>query len=493
MKKLNENEIEQTALEMLGKLGFEDLFGPEIGPDGNPSTGSGQEREDYAQVVLNTRLAKVIKSINKGLPDDCVQEVIKKVQSFSSPDLIVNNEQFHKYLFDGVGVEYKKLNGEIKHDIVRIIDFDNIENNDFLAVNQFKIIENRENRRPDIVIFINGLPLVIIELKNPENPTADIQGAFDQLQTYKQLIPSIFQYNELLIISDGIEARAGTITSDWERFMPWKTIDGEKIIGEHEPQMKVMIEGMLNKRVLLDLIHHYVVFEKTRTGTLKKVAAYHQYYAVNKAIEATMRAMGKHGVAPSSPALLPGGEGGESSALNPQPWQAEDFMVAEKNYRGGFYFSGLIKEARTLRKKQTKAEEFLWNIIRNKQFMGLKFRRQHQIGKYIVDFYCDEKKLIIELDGEVHESEKQKKHDKTRDKYLTTLGNKVLRFANNRIFDDIETVLENIANLVFNPLPGPLPKGEGNSNRVSNYSLSGDLYGGLVCQDTFPNDLRWIL
>jgi len=286
LKKLSEDEVENNALDYFQKLGFKKLFGPAIAFDGETP-----ERDDYVQVILKGRLAKAIKSINKGLPDTCIQEVAKKVQYFSSPDLIVNNEQFHKYLFNGVGVEYKKPNGEVKHDIARIIDFDNIENNDFLAVNQFKIIENRENRRPDIVIFINGLPLVIIELKNPENPTADIQGAFDQLQTYKQLIPSIFQYNELLIISDGIEARAGTITSDWERFMPWKTIDGERIIGEHEPQMKVMIEGMLNKRVLLDLIHHFVVFEKTKSATLKKVAAYHQYYAVNKAVERTLKAV----------------------------------------------------------------------------------------------------------------------------------------------------------------------------------------------------------
>jgi type I restriction enzyme R subunit len=283
---MNEEQIEKEALEILEKLGYEILFGPSIAPDGEAP-----ERDDFSQVILKNRLEKAIKKINKNLPESCVIEVIKKVQSLPSPDIIVNNEQFHKYLFDGVGVEYKKPDGEIKHDIIKIIDFDNIENNDFLAVNQFKIIENRENRRPDIVLFINGLPLVIIELKNPENPMADIQDAFDQIQSYKQLIPTIFQYNEILIISDGIEARAGSITSDWERFMPWKTIDGKKIISENEPQMKVMLEGMLSKQVLLDLIHYFVVFEKTRKAILKKIAAYHQYYAVNKAVERTLIAV----------------------------------------------------------------------------------------------------------------------------------------------------------------------------------------------------------
>jgi len=297
---MNENEIEQTALELLGKLGYETLYGPDCVEASIQSHEDEEkheyytdyaERESFSDIILKSRLKKALIRINLTIPDDAIEQAIKKVTTLSSPELITNNEQFHKYIFEGVSVEYKTKTGDIKHDIVRIIDFDNVINNDFVTINQFKIIENRENRRPDIVIFINGLPLVIIELKNPENPTADIQEAFDQLQTYKKLIPSIFQYNELLIISDGIEARAGTITSDWERFMPWKTIDGKKVIGENEPQMKVMIEGMLNKKVLLDLIHHFVVFEKTKSATLKKVAAYHQYYAVNKAVERTLKAV----------------------------------------------------------------------------------------------------------------------------------------------------------------------------------------------------------
>ncbi|MCX8093724.1 MAG: type I restriction endonuclease subunit R [Candidatus Goldbacteria bacterium] len=281
-----ESEIEKEALDLLKDLGYEILFGPEIGPDG-----SFKEREEYDQVILKSRLLNSIKKINKNFPDSVYEEVIKKIIALPSPDTVTNNEQFYRYLFDGVGVEYRKKDGEIKYDIVKLIDFDNPENNDFIAVNQFKIIENKENRRPDIVIFINGLPLVLIELKNPDTPDADIQDAFNQIQTYKQVIPTIFQYNQILIISDGIEAKAGTITSDWERFMPWKTIDGNKIVSETEPQMRVIIEGMLNKKVLLDLIHYFIVFEKSRQQTLKKLAAYHQYYAVNKAIDTTLKAI----------------------------------------------------------------------------------------------------------------------------------------------------------------------------------------------------------
>lgn len=283
---MHETEIEKEALDILKELGYEIIFGPETGPDG-----LFPERQEYSQVIFKERLEKSLRLINKNLPDSAIEEAIKKIQSFNSPDLITNNEQFYRYLFDGVGVEYRKKDGEIKYDIIKIVDFNNLDNNDFLAVNQFKIIENKENRRPDIVLFINGLPLVLIELKSPDTPDADIQQAFSQIQTYKQVIPTIFQYNQILIISDGIEARAGTITSDWERFMPWKTIDGEKIISENEPQMPVLIKGMLNKNVLLDLIHYFIVFEKTRMKTLKKIAAYHQYYAVNKAIESTLKAL----------------------------------------------------------------------------------------------------------------------------------------------------------------------------------------------------------
>jgi type I restriction enzyme R subunit len=171
-----------------------------------------------------------------------------------------------------------------------LVDFNNPENNEFLAINQFTIIEHNQNKRPDIILFINGLPLVVIELKNAVDENATLKTAFNQLQTYKQAIPSLFTYNELLIISDGWDAQCGTITSDWGRFMSWKTKDGKTTEDELTPQMEVMFNGMLNKSTLLDLIKHFIVFEKDKHKILKKVAAYHQYYAVNKAVITTKQA-----------------------------------------------------------------------------------------------------------------------------------------------------------------------------------------------------------
>ena len=211
-----------------------------------------------------------------------------------SPNALINNETFHKYLTEGVDVEVRTADG-IRGEKVYIVDCANAENNEFLAVNQFTIIEGNQNKRPDIILFVNGLPLVVIELKNAVDENATIKSAYNQLQTYKQAIPSLFTYNELLIVSDGWDALCGTITSDFGRFMSWKTKDGETTADHLQPQMEVMFYGMLNKKTLLDLIHQFVVFEKSDTKTLKKVAAYHQYYAVNKAVESTVIASSSNG------------------------------------------------------------------------------------------------------------------------------------------------------------------------------------------------------
>ena len=217
---ITESEIEQLSLDILKELGYKTLYGPDISIDG-----AKPERDDYFNSVLIERLLEAIGRINPRIPKTAQEEALKKVLRDKTPSLIINNHNFHKLLVDGVDVEYKKA-GRIVGDKVWFFDFKNISNNEFLAVNQFTVIENNNNRRPDIVIFVNGLPLVVIELKNPADENATIKTAFKQFETYKMQIPSIFNYNEILIISDGNEARAGTITSDWERFLPWKTIDG---------------------------------------------------------------------------------------------------------------------------------------------------------------------------------------------------------------------------------------------------------------------------
>ena len=229
---------------------------------------------------------------------------MRAVQRISSPELLSNNETFHRFLTDGVPVQYR-LDGDEKGDYVWLIDFENLLNNEFLAVNQYTVIENNQNKRPDILLFVNGIPLVLIELKNPADENATITKAFDQIQTYKATIPSLFTFNALCVISDGLECRGGSVSAGFNRFMMWKSSDGRTEASRFSPQIETLAKGMLNPATLLDLVRNFIVFEKskkedpktgiTQVQTEKKVSAYHQYYAVNKGIESTIKASGKGG------------------------------------------------------------------------------------------------------------------------------------------------------------------------------------------------------
>jgi type I restriction enzyme R subunit len=282
---LFESEIEQIALEILrDDNGYTLVYGPDI------SEGAAKERE-LTEVVLQDRLRAAIDRINPTMPADARDDAFKKALRARFTTVIDNNEAFHNLLTDGVDVKFGVGEGKSKSDKVRLIDFDNPNNNEFLAVNQFTVLENHNNKRPDIVIFINGLPLVVIELKNPADENADVQAAFSQLQTYQQLIPSLFTCNAFLVASDGWFAKIGTISSDYSRFMDWKSADGKTVVDtKHYSELEPMIKGLLNKQTLLDAIRHFIVFEKTKEATIKKIAAYHQYYAVNRAIVSTIRA-----------------------------------------------------------------------------------------------------------------------------------------------------------------------------------------------------------
>lgn len=285
---ITENEIEEIALSYLQGLGYTYQLGTVISPDGE------HPERQYNEVVLVTRLRDAIDKLNPNISQDAKEDALKKVLRTESPNALINNENFHRYLTDGVDVEMRTESG-IRGEKIYIVDFESPENNEFLAVNQFTVVEGNQNKRPDIILFVNGLPLVVIELKNAVDENANLKSAFNQLQTYKQAIPSLFTYNSLLIISDGWDARCGTITSDYGRFMTWKTKDGQTTADHLQPQMEVMFHGMLNKHTLLDLIRQFIVFEKSDSKTLKKVAAYHQYYAVNKAVESTVTASGNNG------------------------------------------------------------------------------------------------------------------------------------------------------------------------------------------------------
>lgn len=288
---LMESEIEQIALDIIGEEnGYSVLYGPEI------SEGDNKERE-YTEVALAGRLRVAIDRLNPDIPADAREDACKRALRTAFSTVIDNNEAFHRLLSDGVDVKYGIGEGKSRTDKVWLIDFANPENNEFLAVNQFTVLENHNNKRPDIVLFINGLPLVVVELKNPADENAGVQAAFNQLQTYQQLIPSLFTYNAFLVISDGWFAKIGTLTSDYARFMEWKSADGKNIVdSKRQSELEPMIKGLLNKQTLLDVIRHFIVFEKCKEKTLKKIAAYHQYYAVNRAIGSTVRASAEPGV-----------------------------------------------------------------------------------------------------------------------------------------------------------------------------------------------------
>ena len=302
MSSLTEDAIERMALEELQALGWQTAFGPDIAPDG-----ARPERESYGDVVLKGRLREVLERINPDMPDAAIEEAMRRVLTPESPALIENNRRFHQMLTDGVDVSWMGPEGE-QHGKVWLIDIQNLDNNDWLAVNQFTVIENKHERRPDIVLFVNGLPLVVIELKNPGSAQATLRAAFNQLQTYKQEIPSLFVYNELLVISDGMQARFGTLTSGWDRFMPWRTIDGTDLYrepgnerqteGDLKPGLEVLLRGMLERQRFLDYVLNFITFEDTGGGTAgiaKKAAGYHQYHAVNQALASTLVACGMEG------------------------------------------------------------------------------------------------------------------------------------------------------------------------------------------------------
>ncbi len=288
MAVISEDHIEQITIQEFIDLGFQYLNGLEISPEG-----LFRER-DYNEVVLKNRLQEAIAKLNPTIPHEAQEEALRKVLRSDSPDLFQNNYQFHKYLTEGVDVEYRK-GDRIAGDKVWLLDYENPNNNEFLVINQFTVIENNVNKRPDVILFVNGLPLVVIELKNAVDENADVYSAFNQLQTYKQTIPSLFQYNALLIVSDGWDALYGSLTSPKQFFVPWKSIDGKLVADEDIPQMEVMAKGMLNKSVLLDLIRHFTMFHNNEEQLIKIISRYHQYFAVNKALETTTNATAING------------------------------------------------------------------------------------------------------------------------------------------------------------------------------------------------------
>jgi len=299
MKPITEDKIENFAIEILQSIGWEYVHGLLIAPGAEQA-----ERESFEQIVLVDRLRKTVSALNPNIPSDAQEQAIQKVLRIYSPELLHNNETFHQLLVEKVKIPYQQDGFERSYEVT-LIDFEKPLNNEFLCVNQYTIVEKNQNKRPDVLLFVNGLPLVVIELKNAADENATMRKAFDQLQTYKSTIPSLFTFNAICVISDGMECKAGSVSAGYSRFMTWKTADGRKEASRFIPQLEILLKGMLNPSTLLDLVRNFIVFEKrkkedaktgiTQIETVKKLAAYHQYYAVNKAVQSSIIASGANG------------------------------------------------------------------------------------------------------------------------------------------------------------------------------------------------------
>ena len=280
-----ESHVEEAALEWFGELGYEVRGGPDISPGG-----VSPERTSYTDVVLAGRLKSAVGRLNPLVPASAQEEAVRKLLRRESPLLVEENKAFHQMLVDGVEVEYADREGRIIGTLVRTVDWDHVESNDFLVVNQFTVRDGDHQRRPDVVVFVNGLPLAVIELKSASDENATIAGAFNQLQTYKHELPALFVSNELLVASDGMLARVGSLTADFSRFVPWKTMDGRELAKAGTPELQVVIRGLFERTRLLKFVRHFVLFENEGTVTRKVIAAYHQFHAVESAVGSTVTA-----------------------------------------------------------------------------------------------------------------------------------------------------------------------------------------------------------
>lgn len=282
---VTESHVEEAALAWLEELGYAYAHGMTISPEGPRP-----ERAGFGEVLLLDRLRGALARLNPALPGDALAEALAKVTRAESPGLVEENRRLHRYLIEGVPVEYRRPDGSISGEQAKLIDFDAVEANDWLVVNQLTVVENRTNRRPDMVVYVNGLPLGVIELKNPGDENATLDGAQNQLETYKSQITSLFRTNAVMVISDGVAARIGSLTANRERYMPWRTVTGEELAHRGTPELETLLKGVFERRRFLDLLKDFMVFGDTGGGLAKILAGYHQFHAVRRAVESTLRA-----------------------------------------------------------------------------------------------------------------------------------------------------------------------------------------------------------
>lgn len=287
MTSITEDTLEQQAKLWFDEINYTTVFGPDIAPEA-----PNEERRDYSEVILVNRLKSAIERVNKNIPAEALDETIRQALLFDIANPILQNKRCHQLLTNGVDIQYQTKVGT-KSDNIKLIDFENPDKNEFLVINQFTIIENKNNRRPDLIIFVNGLPLALVELKNIADSNTDIWDAFNQIQTYKKEIPSVFNYNAMTVISDGVHTRVGALTADRERYQVWRTIDSEELAPNSLLSLEVLIKGLFEKSRFLDFVRHFVAFEEKKDKTIKIIAGYHQFNAVRGAIDKTITAIKK--------------------------------------------------------------------------------------------------------------------------------------------------------------------------------------------------------
>lgn len=423
-----ESHLEEATLEWFEELGYEVVFGPEISPDGEYS-----EREDYSDVLLSERLKEALKRINPNMSDNSINDAFRQISIPQSPSLLMNNKAFQKMITDGIDVHAKQEDGSYRTEKVYVYDFEKPLNNEFMAINQFTIIEHGIEKRPDVIIFVNGIPIVVIELKSASDENVDITDAYNQIQTYKMSIPSLFTYNSFMVTSDGVNARAGTLTSDEDRFMSWRTIDGEDVAPLSIPQLEVLIKGMFQRDRFLDIIKHFVLFQSDGKDTIKILAGYHQYHAVNKAVESSQRATCEIGDRRIGVVWHTQGSGKSLSmvfyaaklVVNEQLENPTIVIITDRNDLDDQLFSTFLKSKDILRSTPVQANdrEHLRELLNNRTSGGIIFTTIHKFAppttqtnekldkvaednlKYQVSSVLTDRKNVIVMADEAHRSQ----------------------------------------------------------------------------------------
>lgn len=380
-----ESHLEEAALEWFEELGYELIFGPDIAPDGEYP-----EREDYGDLILAERLKEALSRINPEFSDAAIEDALRQIIIPQSPSLIMNNKAFQKMITDGIDVQVKQADASYRTEKVYIFDYEKPLNNEFMVANQFTVVEHGVEKRPDLIVFINGIPLVVIELKSAVDENVDISDAYKQLQTYKMTIPSLFTYNSFMVISDGINARAGTLTSDEDRFMAWRTLDGETTAPLSIPQLEVLIKGMFQRDRFLDIIKHFILFMSEGTETIKILAAYHQYHAVNKAVDSTERATMEQGDRRIGVIWHTQGSGKSLSmvfyagklVISEELENPTIVVITDRNDLDEQLYSTFLKSKELLRSTPVQAEDrtHLRNLLNNRSSGGIIFTTIHKFA-----------------------------------------------------------------------------------------------------------------